>query len=179
MLDGVKIRGLSKSSGRDPSLLFFNSHPDISLSQPLTLLLVVQLTPVSVGSRWTQALPPLLPPRPSQFSTSCLLHTTTSTSVSTLSADRKQLHCCSMCVTGGGGDIRVRCAFISMEAPSMCFVNKARGECLLYRTYETIWIDKKTARSGRALLGCGARGNAISFWCSCSAKQTLCAMPPG
>lgn len=69
--------------------------------------------------------------------------------------------------------------FISMEAPSVCFVNKAQGECLLYLAHEKIWIDKKTARSGRALLGCGARGNAISFWCSCSAKQTLCAMPPG
>lgn len=103
-LDGVKIGGLSKSTGWDPLLLFFNSHPDISLSQPLTLLLVVQLTPVSVGSRCTQPPPPRLLPRPSQFSTSCLLHTTASTSVSTLSADRKQLHCCSVCVTRGCGE---------------------------------------------------------------------------
>lgn len=160
------------------SYIFHQSPQHFTLSTPY-FAVGGAVDPVSVGSRCTQ--PP--PPQPSQFSTACLLHTTTSTSVSTLSADRKQLHCCSVCVTRGGTCICVRLgarwAFISMEAQSVCFVNKAQGECLLYLTYDTIWIDKKTARSGRAPLGCGARGNAISFWCSCSAKQTLRAMPPG
>lgn len=159
---------------------FFNSHPNISLSQPLTLLLVVQLT-LSVLAADARSNSPSPPKKP-------VLHC--------MPPSHHYLHICQhpLCgqeatallqrVRDEGGKcicvcLGVRCAFISMEAQSVCFVNKAQGECLLYLTYDTIWIDKKTARSGRALLGCGARGNAISFWCSRSAKQTLCAMPPG
>lgn len=108
-----------------PSLPFLNSHPDISLSQPRTLLLAVQLTPVSVGSRCTQPPPPLLPPPAKP-----VLHF--------MPPSHHYLHICQhpLCgqeatallqrvCDGGRGGVYVSDARLS-QAPSMCFVNKAQ-----------------------------------------------------
>lgn len=129
----------------------------------------------------------------------CLLHTTTSTSVSTFSMHRKQLHspdrknvCVCVCWMQSRNKQQNMCVYLSGIA-GVCLWIKQGGSvyCTSCRRW-TIWIERGNLEKKGAIFfwffffffswamqGRRVSSNAISFWCSSSSKQTLWAMPPG
>lgn len=91
-----------------------------------------------LGSSCTPT-PPSPPHQQSQFPTLYPLHTTTSTSVSALSTDRKQPHYCGVrlekCVCA------LTHAYLN-RGTRVCLWTK-QGECLLYSMYEIDGLDKE------------------------------------
>lgn len=96
---------------------------------------------------WQQMQPPRAsPPLPSPFSASCLLHTTTSTSVSTLSMHRKQLHTHTqmrVCVLEGEHEQASKYVCLYQWERRSVFAKKAGGSVYYTSCWRrTIWIEK-------------------------------------